>query len=176
MLRFFTKLERSRNFVLLAFCGLLLIGLIAFYIPTANNGMGTTAGSSNNDEVIAKVGSQEITLKEYSAQVAQLASFISRGQNFPLSTLKSFGLDQQALDQLISNKLILDQAASLNLTGTDGEVSEAIKRQNVDPNTGQWIGTEEYKRRLRLQGFDIAAYEQDRRNEISVRKVRSFLT
>lgn len=176
MLRFFAKLERSRNFLLLAFCAVLLIGLIAFYIPTANNSMGTIAGSSSGDEVIAKVGNQEITLKEFSAQVQQLASFISRGQNFPLSTLKSFGLDQQALDQLISNKLVLDQADRLNLTGTDGEVSEAIKRQNVDPNTGQWIGTEEYKRRLRLQGFDIAAYEQDRRNEISVRKVRSFLT
>ncbi len=176
MLRFFAKLERSRNFLLLAFCAVLLIGLIAFYIPTANNSMGTITGSSAGDEVIAKVGNQEITLKEFNAQVQQLASFISRGQNFPLSTLKSFGLDQQALDQLISNKLVLDQADRLNLTGTDGEVSEAIKRQNVDPNTGQWIGTEEYKRRLRLQGFDIAAYEQDRRNEISVRKVRSFLT
>lgn len=175
MLRFFAKLERSRNLVLLAFCAVLLIGLIAFYIPTANNSMGTI-NSSAGDEVIAKVGNQEITLKEFNAQVQQLASFISRGQNFPLSTLKSFGLDQQALDQLISNKLVLDQAARLNLTGTDGEVSEAIKRQNVDPNTGQWIGPEEYKRRLRLQGFDIAAYEQDRRNEISVRKVRSFLT
>lgn len=176
MLRFFAKLERSRNLLLLSFCAILLIGLVAFYIPTAQNGMGTTGSSSNDDQVIAKVGSQEITLKEYSAQVAQLASFISRGQNFPLSTLKSFGLDQQALDQLISNKLVLDQAGSLNLTGTDGEVSEAIKRQNVDPNTGQWIGTEEYKRRLRLQGFDIAAYEQDRRNEITVRKIRSYLT
>lgn len=176
MLRFFAKLERSRNLLLLSFCAILLIGLVAFYIPTAQNGMGTTTGSSNDDEVIAKVGSQEITLKEYSTQVAQLASFITRGQNFPMSTLKSFGIDQQALDQLISSKLALDQAATLNLTGTDGEVSEAIKRQNVDPNTGQWIGTEEYKRRLRLQGFDIAAYERDRRNEISVRKVRSFLT
>ncbi len=176
MLRFFAKLERSRNLVLLAFCALLLIGLIAFYIPTANNSMGTITGSSAGDEVIAKVGNQEITLKEFSAQVQQLASYISRGQNFPMATLKSFGLDQQALDQLISNKLVLDQAARLNLTGTDGEVSETIKRMNVDPNTGQWIGTDEYKRRLRLQGFDIAAYEQDRRNEISVRKVRSFLT
>lgn len=176
MLRFFAKLERSRNFLLLAFCAILLIGLIAFYIPSANSGMGTTAGSSNDDQVIAKIGSQEITLREYSAQVAQLASFITRGQNFPLSTLKSFGIDQQALDSLISNKLVLDQAARLNLTGTDGEVSEAIKRQNVDPNTGQWIGTEEYKRRLRLQGFDIGVYETERRNEISVRKVRSYLT
>lgn len=177
MLRFFAKLERSRNLVLLAFCAILLIGLIAFYIPTAQNSMGTATGSSNEgDQVIAKVGSQEITLREFSAQVAQLSSFLGRGQTLPLSTLKSFGLDQQALDTLISNKLVLDQAASLNLTGTDGEVSEAIKRQNVDPQTGQWIGTEEYKRRIRLQGLDINVYEQDRRNEITVRKIRSYLT
>ena len=95
MLRFFAKLERSRNLVLLAFCAILLIGLIAFYIPTAQNSMGTATGSSNEgDQVIAKVGSQEITLREFSAQVAQLSSFLGRGQTLPLSTLKSFGLDQ----------------------------------------------------------------------------------
>ncbi|MFN0110165.1 MAG: peptidyl-prolyl cis-trans isomerase [Blastocatellia bacterium] len=177
MLRFFAKLERSRNLVLLVFCAILLIGLVAFYaIPNQNMGAGTTNNSSEGDTVVAKVGSQEIKLREFSAQVAQMASFLSRGQNLPLATLQSLGIGDQALDQLISSKLVLDQASNLNLTGSDTEVFDVLKRQYTDPNTGVFIGKEEYVRRLRLQGFDVGAFEQDRRNEITVRKIRSYLT
>jgi len=175
MLRFFTKLERSRNLVLLAFCAILLIGLIAFYIPTANTGLTSrTAGSADDDVVIAKVGSQEIKLKEFRAQVMQMAQIFGRGNPLPLPTLKSFGVDKQALDQLISNRLMLDQAEKLNLTGSDGEVAEVIKRQFTD-NNGAFVGKDEYVRRLLLQGADVSEYEQDRRNEITTRKMRDFL-
>lgn len=177
MLRFFAKLERSRNLVLLAFCVLLLIGLVAFYIPNSTLGpSGRLLSSSEGDTVVAKVGGQEIKLKEFSAQVSQMAAFLGRGQNLPLATLQSLGIGQQALDQLISNKLVLDQAANLNLTGSDGEVFDSIKRQFSDPATGAFIGKDEYIRRLRLQGFDVAEFEQDRRNEATVRKIREYLT
>ncbi|MGH9802482.1 MAG: SurA N-terminal domain-containing protein, partial [Blastocatellia bacterium] len=177
MLRFFAKLERSRNLVLLTFCALLVVGLVAFYaIPNQSLGAGNLANSSEGDIVVAKVGSQEIKLKEFSAQVSQMAQFLGRGQTFPLETLKSLGIGDQALEQLISNKLVLDQAGQLNLIGSDGEVFDAIKRQYADPNTGAFIGKDEYVRRLRLQGFDVGAFEQDRRNEITVRKIRSYLT
>ncbi|MBS1790853.1 MAG: peptidyl-prolyl cis-trans isomerase [Acidobacteria bacterium] len=177
MLRFFAKLERSRNLMLLAFCALLLIGLVAFYIPNSTlSPSGRIVSSSEGDTVVAKVGGQEIKLKEFSAQVSQMAAFLGRGQNLPLATLQSLGIGQQALDQLISNKLVLDQAANLNLTGSDGEVFDAIKRQFSDPSTGAFIGKDEYIRRLRLQGFDVAEFEQDRRNEATVRKIREYLT
>ena len=177
MLRFFAKLERSRNYVLLAFCALLLIGLVAFYIPNSTLGpSGRILNSGEGDTVIAKVGNQEIKLKEFSAQVSQMASFLGRGQTLPLPTLQSLGIGQQALDQLISNKLVLDQADKLKLTGSDGEVFDAIKRQYRDPNTGAFIGKDEYIRQLRLQGFDVSEFEQDRRNEATVRKIRNYLT
>lgn len=178
MLRFFAKLERSRNILLLGFCAILLIGLVAFYaIPNQNlSPSGRLANSSEGDIVIAKVGSQEIKLKEFSAQVSQMASFLGRGQTLPLATLKSLGIGEQALDQLIASKLVLDQASNLKLTGSDGEVFDVIKRQFADPATGGFIGKDEYVRRLRLQGFDVGDFEQDRRNEVTVRKIRAYLT
>jgi len=174
MLRFFAKLERSRNFLLIAFCAILLIGLIAFYIPTSNTGSGRAA-NSDGDIVIAKVGSQEIKLKEFSAQLSQMSSVFGRGNQLPLTTLKTVGMDKQALDQLIANRLTLDQAERLGLTGSNGEINEIIKRQFTDGG-GVFVGREEYIRRLRLQGIDVSEYEQDRRNEVSARKVRSYLT
>lgn len=176
MLRFFTKLERSRNLVLIAFCAILLIGLIAFYIPSSTLGpSGRLVSSADDDVVIAKVGSQEIKLREFRAQLGQIGSIFGRGNPLPMSTLKALGADKQALDQLISNRLTLDQAEKLGLTGSNGEVADIIKRQFTDAS-GNWVGTEEYVRRLRLQGVDVSAYEQERRNEVSVRKVRNYLT
>lgn len=177
MLRFFTKFQRSRNFLLLAFCGLLLIGLIAFYIPnTPLDPSGSfNSSSAEDDTVIATVGSKEIKLKEYRLALANMASTFGRGNALPMSTLKALGMDKQVLDQLISNRLMIDKGEELNLTGTDREVSDTIKRNFVDMD-GKWVGAEEYKRRLRLQGQDVSEYELDRRAEISARKMRSFLS
>ena len=177
MLRFFTKFQRSRNFLLLAFCGLLLIGLIAFYIPnTPLDPSGSfNSSSAEDDTVIATVGSKEIKLKEYRLALANMASTFGRGNALPMSTLKALGMDKQVLDQLISNRLMIDKGEELNLTGTDREVSDTIKRNFIDMD-GKWVGAEEYKRRLRLQGQDVSEYELDRRAEISARKMRSFLS
>ena len=176
MLRFFAKLERSRNFVLLIFCALLLIGLIAFYIPSSSlgPGMGVTKSSDDNT-VIAKVGSQEITLKEYKTTLAAMLSTFSRTDSLPLSIARSIGYDKQALDQLITKRLILDQGSELNLTGTNSEVNDMIKRNFQGPD-GAFIGKNEYLRRVKLNGWDVEDYESDLRNDITARKVRDFLT
>jgi peptidyl-prolyl cis-trans isomerase D len=175
MLRFFAKLERSRNAVLLVFCGILLIGLVFFFIPDDSLAPGSSfANSSEDRSVIAKVGSQEITLKEYRAQLQGLLSTYGRGNTLPLPVAKSMGLDKQALDQLISSRLIIDQANELNLTGTDREVNDMVKRNFVNEQ-GAWVGKEEYLRRVKLNGWDAAEYEGNLRNDITARKVREFL-
>lgn len=176
MLRFFAKLERSRNLLLLGFCGLLLIGLIAFYIPNTSLMPGAaTANSAEDNTVIAKVGGREITLKEYRGALAGLASSIGRGQSIQLPMLKAMGMDKQALDGLIGNALVLDQGDNLDLTGTDREVGDVVKRTFVD-NDGRFIGKDEYMRRLRLQGSDVGEFERRTRDDLTLRKIRSYLT
>src|SRR5262245_13311574 len=176
MLRFFSKLERSRNLVLLIFCGVLLIGLVAFYIPDRNLLPGTNLGavSTEGKTVIAKVGSQEITLREFSSQLAAVSQQFGRGNSLPLASLKAFGMDKTVLDNLISNALVMDQASQLNLTGTNNEISDMIRRQFAD-NNGAFIGKEEYLRRVKLNGWDAEEYEGNVRRDITVRKVRSYL-
>src|SRR5262245_5812703 len=143
MLRFFARLERSRNFLLLAFCAVLLLGLIAFYIPTEYLGPGTgPVKSSDDDSVIARVGSQEITLGEYKATLSASLSQFSRGNTIPLSIAKSIGYDKRALDDLISRQLVIDQGGELALTGTDREVSDLIIRI-FSNEQGKFIGRTE---------------------------------
>ncbi|HKX27584.1 MAG TPA: peptidyl-prolyl cis-trans isomerase [Blastocatellia bacterium] len=177
MLRFFAKFQRSRNLVLLAFSLVLLVGLVIFYIPNGRLDPSQTlhAASSDDDTVIAKVGSQEITLKQYRLQLLQMAQSFGRGNSIPIGMLKQFGADKMVLDQLISSHLTLDQASKLGLTGTDREVSDQIKNMFTDEN-GKWIGSEEYQRRLRYQGVDVGEFEQDQRDAISSRKFRDYFS
>jgi peptidyl-prolyl cis-trans isomerase D len=177
MLRFFSKFQRSRNIVLLAFSLLLLVGLVIFYIPNTplnpDGSMGATT-SKDDEVVVAEVGSQKILMREYRAQLQQMSLQFGRGNSLPLGAMKSLGMDKQVLDGLISNRLLLDQADKLNLVGTDREIAQVIKTNFVD-NEGKFIGAEEYKRRLRLQGTDVERYETDQRNSISATKVRDYL-
>ncbi len=177
MLRFFAKFQRSRNLILGAFCLILLVGLIAFYIPsTPLDPTGQFSSSAAEDStVIAKVGSQEVTLKEYRGRLMQMASSLGRGNSIPLASLRQIGMDKQVLDQLIASRLVVDQAQATNLTGTDREIGEVIKQQFTD-ETGKFIGADEYKRRLKLQGIDIGEFETERRNEITARKFRDYMT
>jgi len=175
MLRFFAKLERSRSALLLAFCALLLVGLIAFYIPNSSLGPGTGAlRSSDDDTVIAKVGSQEITLKEYRGALSMALSAFSRGGPLPLGIAKSIGYDKRALDDLISDRLVIEQGRELNLTGADREVSDAIIRTFTNEQ-GNFVGRDEYLRRIKTSGLDVEEYEKGRRDDITARKVREFI-
>src|SRR5262245_35023371 len=175
MLRFFAKLERSRSFLLLAFCALLLVGLIAFYIPNSSLGPGMgVVRSSDDGAVIAKVGSQEITLKEYKSALSTMLSAFGRGNSLPLSIAKSIGYDKQVLDQLISERLVIEQGRELSLTGTDREVGDSIKRVFTN-DQGAFIGRNEYLRRIKLSGMNVEEYENDRRNDITARKDRDFI-
>jgi peptidyl-prolyl cis-trans isomerase D len=176
MLRFFAKFQRSRNLILIAFCAILVIGLIAFFIPNTplNPSGGFSTSASDDGMVIAKVGSQEITLKEYRDRLTQLASQFGRGNSVPLAALKSMGMDKRVLDQLIENRIAVEQASSLNLTGTDGEVADFVKQQFRDEK-GNFIGAEEYKRSLRVRGVDVGEFEKERRDAITSSKLREFL-
>src|SRR5215510_225560 len=175
MLRFFAKLERSRSILLLAFCALLLVGLIAFYIPNSSLGPGVGAiKSSADDTVIAKVGSQEITLKEYSRALANALSAFGRGNSLPLGIAKSIGYDKRALDDLISERLVIEQGRELNLTGADREVADAIIRAFTN-DQGAFVGRTEYLRRMKMSGLNVEEYEKNRRDDITARKVREFI-
>jgi len=176
MLRFFAKLERSRSALLLAFCALLLVGLIAFYIPNSSLGPGAGSVRSSDDNiVIAKVGSQEITLKEYKGALSTALSAFGRGNSLPLGIAKSIGYDKRALDDLISERLVIEQGSELNLTGADSEVSDAVRRTFTN-DQGAFIGRTEYMRRIKMGGLDVEEYEKNRRDAITAGKVRDFIT
>ena len=176
MLRFFSKFQRSSKVVLLVFGAVLLLSLILFYVPNQqlpNNPMG--GGNADDGTVIAKVGGQEITLKEFRAQLMSTAQVYAQGRGVDSRLVRAMKLDQQVLDRLIDERLMLSEADKFGFIGTDQEVSEAIVRSFTDPDTGKWIGKDEYLRRLRLNGQDPEEYERTVRNSFAASKMRTYL-
>ena len=177
MLRFFSKFQRSRNFLLLLFSLVLLVSLVIFFIPNTPLGNNRfNAANPEDDTVIAKVGSEEITIKDYRSAMVALGSRFSQGNTLPLATLRQLGIDKDAIDRLVDERLAVSEAKRLNIHGTDTDVNEQVTRSFVDPDTGKFLGEEEYMRALRLRGEDLGQYESNLRKAAALGRFRAYLT
>ncbi len=178
MLRMFSKFQRSGKAILLVFSAVLLLGLVLFYgAPNTNltpNGMG--GATAEDKAVIAKIGNKEITLKEFRNQLMSMMQMYSRGGGLDPRLVKSMKLDQQVLDRLVEDRIVQNEAERLGFTGTDQEISDAITKAFTDPDTGQFVGKEEYIRSLRLRGENAEEYENGIRHSFASSKMRTFLT
>ncbi|HJR07952.1 MAG TPA: peptidyl-prolyl cis-trans isomerase [Pyrinomonadaceae bacterium] len=168
MLKQFSRMERTRNWLIITFAVLMGVSLVLFYAPGRNQ---VVANPANNTEVLAKVNRDEITVADlYRQKQAYQQRF---GGQFSLSQL---GLnDKSMLDGLVRNKIIAQEAARLGLGASDAEVNKAVHEQFVDEG-GKFIGVDKYKERVgRLYG-NVERFEQELRESIAADKLRAFVT
>jgi peptidyl-prolyl cis-trans isomerase D len=163
MLKFFNRLEKTRNFVLLVFSILMVGSLVFFYTPARNDR--ATANLAQSDETVAKVSGEKITVGELVRQKENYAQF-SRGQAFP---------SKMILDGLIGSRITRIEAERLGLTASDAEVAARIREQ-WKPQDGKAFDQATYERNVTEQFGNIASYEQAIRDEISGKKLDAFLT
>lgn len=159
MLKFFKRMERTRNIILVVFAVLLVASLILF-------GALQPASRENlllSNEVVATVGSQSVTLGELATQLENLKQ---RQQNLPPSIL---------LDGLIRQKMVKEQAHRLGLTASDAEVANTI-REIFKPEDGKPFDQARYEQYALRQAGSVTAYEESVRDQLSAEKVRAFIT
>ena len=164
MLKQLGRLERTRNIVILGFAILMAVSLIVFYAPgrTASN-----LDPSRNTEVVAKVGSQSITVADI-ARARENFMRMTGGRMFG-----QFG-NKQFLDSLISKYVIQQEAERLGLAASNAEVAEKIRGQYK--NASGELDIEKYKQSIMAQYGDVAKFENDAAAEISAEKLRAFLS
>lgn len=162
MLKFFNRLERTRNFVLLIFAILMVASLVFFYAPTRG---GLIKDLSASDETAAKVGGEKITVGEVYRQKENMSQFM-QGRPYPAKAI---------LNSLISSRLARVEAARLGLTASDAEVANAIREQFKSPD-GTPFDQKKYEQIAVNQAGSIAAFEEDVRDSLSAEKLRSFIT
>ncbi|HRI02490.1 MAG TPA: SurA N-terminal domain-containing protein [Pyrinomonadaceae bacterium] len=162
MLKFFTRLEKTRNFVLFLFAILMVGSLVFFYTPQSNTPI---ANLSQSDETAATVAGNKITIGELVRQKENYSQF-SRGQSFPAKMI---------LEGMIGSRISRVEAERLGLTASDAEVAARIREQ-FKTDDGKPFDEEKYKQNVTEQFGSISSYEQSVRDDISYKKLDAFIT
>ena len=161
MLKFFNRLEKTRNFVLLLFAILMVGSLVLFYAPTQR---GVETNLSSSTETVAKVAGEKISVGELSRQKEQYSQY-AQGRSFPAKML---------LNGLITSRIARVEAARLGLTASDAEVASDIRDQFK--SSDKPFDQKTYEDNVTSQYGSVAAYEDSVRDEISARKLEAFIT
>ncbi len=167
MLKQLGRLERTRNIIILGFAVLMAVSLIVFYAPgrTTHN-----IEPSRNTEVVAKVGSDQVTVADL-AQVRENYQQMFGGR----ISLAQLGGNKRFLEGLISKHVIAQEANRLGLGASDAEVADKIRKQFSDAS-GQFVGIDRYKESITARYGDVERFERDLRDEIAQEKLKAFVS
>lgn len=143
------------------------VSLIFFYAPGRS---ASNIDPTRNTEVVAKVGSDRITVADL-ARIRENYMQMFGGR----INLAQLGGNKRFLDGLISKLIINQEAERLGLGASDEEVKERIKKQFTDAS-GSFVGYEKYKDAIISRYGDIEKFENDIRAEIAQEKLRAFVT
>lgn len=168
MLRQLGRFKQTHKIVLL-FLALLLAGSLVFFYAAPGRS-GSTLDPTRNTEVVAKVGSDTITI----ADVARIRENYAQMLGGRMS-LAQLGGNKRFLEGLISKHVISQEAERLGLAASDDELRDRIRKQFSDAS-GQFIGFERYKESVTLRYGDIEKFENEIRDEIAQEKLRAFVT
>src|SRR5918911_3583605 len=166
MLKQFSRLEKTRNYFIIGFIVLMAVGMIVFYVPRGGNASAPVA----NTEVLAKVGSDTITVGELETLKQQYAQMFGGQIN-----MAALGGDRRFLDGLIRDRIIAQEAERLGLSASDAEVADAIRKRFSDAS-GKFIGLDKYKEAVMARYGSIEAFEKQVRDQLASQKLQAFVT
>jgi peptidyl-prolyl cis-trans isomerase D len=135
-------------------------------------------GSFRNRQanVIASVNGDAVSLEEYRSAYNNLLEQTRQrfGQNLNEEVLKMLRLDKQALDQLIEQRLLMQEVARLNFRVTDEEVVRTI--QNIGSfQTNGVFDSRLYTTVLTYNRLTPEAFEAAQKERLLVEKLRTYL-
>jgi peptidyl-prolyl cis-trans isomerase D len=154
---------------------LVVVAFILLYIPSF---LGNGSGISS-DQIVAKVGSQEITVGEFRrAYQRQIQVYRASYAGMNERMLKQLGVDQQILQQMLEERAEIVEARRLGLSVTDAEVSQFITSYPMFQENGRFIGLSRYQQLLGMQRPPMTTqeFEDQVRNSLLINKLHAAVT
>jgi len=150
--------------------------VIAAFILLAFAGMGGLG--PDDPDVAATVGGQTVSFaevrREYQALEQQYRQMF--GDQFTPEMAEQFRLESQALERLVSRKVLLAEAGRLGLRVSDEELRREVLDEGFRDPDGRFVGTERYAQILRSVGYTTETFEEMLRESILQRKLVQILT
>ncbi len=125
---------------------------------------------------VALVNGQPITVDEYRGAYNNLMERYRQlyGENFNNDMIKMLNLEQQALDSLIDQRLLLQEAESLDFRVSDEELAAAIRNFEAFQRDGRF-DRRLYLNLLSRNRLTPETFEVNQRQALLAEKVRSFI-
>ena len=149
---------------------------IAFVFVDFGGGLSRGTGARAS---AATVGEDKISYADFERQYRQLEAQYRQafGENFTPEIAKQLRLPLQALDRLVDQRLLLNEAEERGLAATDSEVREAIfEIPGMKDAGGGFIGEETYKRFVRANGYSVRDFEESMRRQIVLTKLNAIFS
>jgi peptidyl-prolyl cis-trans isomerase D len=165
-----TWMQRHKKYLIIT----IWISTIAFvgagFVGWGQYSYGDKAGS------VAKVGDIEISMGDLQKSYSRLYNQYNQvfQGNFDEEKAKSFGLQKQALQQLIDQSLVLNLAKDYDLRVSDSELLEEIKKQDFFFKDGVF-SKEVYKTMLSRNNLTMKEYEDDVKKQLLIQKILTLL-
>ena len=165
-------MRRHRRW-LYVFLWLVIAAFIVLYIPAFQD-----ADAGGPAEVVARVGGLPITAGEFqTAYLGQRRRFeqMYQGRVDP-AMMRRLGLEEQVLDGLVFQRVLLLEARRLGLSVDDQTLARAIATAPDLSQDGRFMGAEELRRVLELQGRTVEQFEDERRLQLLAERLEALVT
>jgi peptidyl-prolyl cis-trans isomerase D len=128
------------------------------------------------DAKIATVNGDPVSFEEFNRQYNNLVEQVRRnfGGSLNEETIKGLRLKEQALNQLIDQKLMLDEAANLGISVSDQELAESIAKIEAFQTAGVF-DPKRYEYVLSRLRLTQDAFEAEQKRAILVDKMSKFV-
>lgn len=170
MLKMFRDNLKSLAWILWVIIAVFVLGLAVQF-------GGNLREASQN--VAATVGSEQVSTLEFQRAYKNLDTRLRQvyGEQLTPEMAKQMKLPLRALDQVISQKILLGEARRLGLTVTDAEVRDQILGiPGLKDDQGNFIGHEEYVRRLQAAQISPKDFERELHDELLMDKLNTALS
>ena len=169
MLDLFRKQKAAMKWILGFITGIMALGMVVFFIPTS--GTISDAGSS---AAVAEVGKTEVTSRDYETALKRFL----KGSNYPkdIEFLKKVGVPRQLLDEMITQKLLIQEAKTFGLDASDRELKERILSIPLFQQMGGGVNMQAYSRVIQQTGMSVEEFEASERDQILIEKLRHLIT
>ncbi|MCP4200432.1 MAG: hypothetical protein GY769_00685 [bacterium] len=153
--------------------------VIIAFILVAFVGLGDPGGGGGGTDVAVTVGDRTVSYREFESAYRRMEDFYRQayGEQFNADFARQLGLHQQVLDTLVADRILLFEADRLGLQITNEELQKQILNLPVfQAEGGAFIGTKEYERILRQNGYTTDGFEASLRQDLLLDKIRGLVT
>src|ERR1051325_2681487 len=160
----------------------ILVAVVAVFILFifVDWGAGGAGGPADDRSYVARVNGETISAREYERALYYMQKQYEQiyRQALTPDAIQALGLGKQALDALIDQHLLMQEATRLHLTATPEEVRQKILEIPTLNPDGKFVGDELYNRYVTgAMGFSSPAeFEDELAREITLQKMESALT